>query len=126
MIFTARKILQKYPHSTILLITNRIQLNEQLKNFFSEFPSLIPHDNLISARNRSELLKILRGENRGNLIFANLHKFSNSTDQVFNNPNGVFLFIDEAHRSQNLKNQANLFSYAQVIRKIIPNGYYFA
>jgi type I restriction enzyme, R subunit len=129
MIFAARRIFEKYSQGTLLIITDRRQLNQQIKGFFSEFPSLLSRDRLISVENIDHLVKILQKPNFGKIIFTTLHKFQSQIEKPLNlliNPHGVFVFVDEAHRSQNLRAEENQFSYARVVRSVIPHAYFFA
>ncbi|CAI2198193.1 6316_t:CDS:2, partial [Funneliformis geosporum] len=55
----------------------------------------------------SKLKKALEKPNQGKIIFALVQKFQDLVDLkenkiTFENKAGVFVFIDEAHRSQNL------------------------
>ncbi|CAG8771208.1 1850_t:CDS:2, partial [Racocetra fulgida] len=111
MAFSAAKILSEYPQSTIFIITDRQELDRQLYGFFTEFPSLLNPENIIPVAKVRELTAILQKPNQGKIIFIILHKFRPQKFQdwlskggkEFRNSHGVFVFVDEAHRSQNLK-----------------------
>jgi type I site-specific restriction-modification system R (restriction) subunit len=129
MIFSAKRIFEKYPRSTLLIITDRRQLNQQIKGFFSEFPFLLSRDRLISVESIDYLVKILQKPNFGKIIFTTLHKFQGKNERewkTFFNPHGMFVFVDEAHRSQNFRVEEDRFSYARIVRSIMPQAYFLA
>ncbi|CAG8455511.1 21723_t:CDS:10 [Gigaspora margarita] len=113
MAFSAARILSEYPQSTIFLITDRQELDRQLYGFFTDFPSLLNSENIIPVSSVRELAVVLRKSNQGKIIFIILHKFRpqkfqdwlGKNEKEFKNPHGTFVFVDEAHRSQNLKIQ---------------------
>ncbi|CAG8752546.1 14481_t:CDS:2, partial [Racocetra persica] len=98
---------------TIFLITDRQELDRQLYGFFTDFPSLLNSENIIPVSTVRELAVVLRKPNQGKIIFIILHKFRpqkfqdwlDKNEKEFKNSHGVFVFVDEAHRSQNLKIQ---------------------
>ncbi|CAG8442406.1 3957_t:CDS:2 [Ambispora leptoticha] len=97
MIFSVGKILTDYPQSTILVVTDRQDLYQQLYGFFTEFSFLVPHESIDGIQSIQQLVKLLKKPNRG-----------------------------KAHRSQNLKFQEDRFSYARIMRQIFPEAYFFA
>lgn len=134
MVFATARILTDYPQSTIFLITDRQQLDQQLYNFFTEFPTLINPGNIIKVDKISSLTNLLKKPNYGKVIFIILHKFSQKfqdglgkSESEFKNPHETLVFVDEAHRSQNLKTQSNKPpGYARIVREIIPTARFFA
>ncbi len=117
---------------TILVVTDRNDLDGQLYNTFSmasETLNQIP----VQAGNRDELRDILASRQSGGIIFTTVQKFAllNEEDNhpVLSERNNIVVISDEAHRSQygdkakyNIKTGKFTFGYSKHMRDAIPNA----
>src|SRR5690606_32509646 len=88
---------------TIVIITDRNDLDEQLFNTFSLCKDLI-YQVPVRAESRSELRELLNNRAAGGVIFTTIQKFApedGSTDQpCLTDRENVVVIADEAHRTQ--------------------------
>lgn len=101
-------------HPRIVLVTDRTDLDKQLRNTFSAC-GLAP----VRANSGRHLLELL-SENRTTLVTTLVHKFDkalNVRKYVENSPD-IFLLVDEAHRSQYKNMHARM-------RQMLPMACYF-
>ena len=87
---------------TIVLITDRNDLDDQLFGTFSKSQNLL-RNTPIQAESRDHLKEILNGRDSGGIIFTTIHKFSaddNGEITTLTNRKNVVVIADEAHRSQ--------------------------
>jgi type I restriction enzyme R subunit len=100
MAFLANQLRHKYPGCTIMVITDRDELDRQIYERFREYAgTFFTLDDLIVIDNIKELKEQLARERKGKIIFTLIQKFRELNK--FHNPKGLFVLIDEAHRSQN-------------------------
>nr|CAG8551410.1 15252_t:CDS:2 [Entrophospora candida] len=107
MVFLAKKLRQEYQQCTIIVITDRQELDLQLLDRFQDYEDVFfaPKEFIIitSIKNLGENLA---KPNLGKIIFVLIQKFQIRELQAlptFSNSKGLFIFIDEYHRSQNLE-----------------------
>jgi type I restriction enzyme R subunit len=134
MLFLTR-LLMKSPHfasPTIVLITDRTDLDDQLSEQFTNAKSFIGDENVISVETRAELKTLLQNRNSGGVFLTTIHKFTESTELLTNRPN-VICISDEAHRSQiNLDQKLKIndqgvtrkFGFAKYLHDSLPNATY--
>lgn len=105
MAFLANQLRQKYPGCTIIVITDRDELDRQIYERFREYVgTFFTLDDLKVIDNIKELKEQLAKERKGKIIFTLIQKFQELNE--FRNSEGLFVLIDEAHRSQNLVTDA--------------------
>ncbi|CAH1755738.1 9166_t:CDS:2 [Entrophospora sp. SA101] len=109
MAFLANQLRRKHSDCTIIVITDRNELDRQIYERFREYEgTFFTLGDLEIIKDISKLKKQLdKQPNQGKIIFALVQKFQDLVDLkenkiIFENKAGVFVFIDEAHRSQNL------------------------
>lgn len=112
MVFYAGQLIQNFDNPTIVVLTDRNDLDEQLFNTFSKAKDIlrqIPKQ----ATNRKELRELLSVES-GGIIFTTIQKFTPGEDgdtmPVLTNRKNVIVIADEAHRSQYGMNAKTIIS----------------
>ncbi|CFW92686.1 Putative type-1 restriction enzyme [endosymbiont DhMRE of Dentiscutata heterogama] len=125
MAFLANQLRHKYSGCTIIVITDRDELDRQIYERFREYAgTFFTLDDLIVIDNIKELKEQLGKERKGKIIFTLIQKFQELTE--FHNPKGLFVLIDEAHRSQNLVADAEQkkVSWAWEMRRVFPQAFF--
>ena len=75
------RLLMKSPHfssPTIVLITDRTDLDDQLSAQFTNAKAFIGDDNVISVETRAELKSQLQNRQSGGVFLTTIHKFTES------------------------------------------------
>lgn len=131
MIYLVNKIRKQWPKSTILLITDRVSLDQQLyQRFINAKYFLRTKAEIIESR--KDLVLRLKNKEHFGLIFTTVQKFAEETG-LLSDRSDIFILVDEAHRSQNNiegerkishTNQEYItkFGYASFMRKAFPNA----
>jgi type I restriction enzyme, R subunit len=134
MLYLAR-LLMKSPHfssPTIVMITDRTDLDDQLSAQFTNAKAFIGDDTVISVETRAELKELLQNRNSGGVFLTTIHKFTESTELLTNRVN-VICISDEAHRSQiNLDQKLKIskegvetkYGFAKYLHDSLPNATY--
>jgi len=132
MVFYTGKLMLGLNNPTIVVITDRIDLDDQLFQTFSKSKRLIREEPK-KAESREHLKEIL-SVNSGGIVFTTIQKFEESADDpVLTNRNNVIVIADEAHRSQygfiaEMKieedNVQTKYGYAKYMRDALPNASY--
>jgi len=101
MLFLARLLMRSVELSspTIVLITDRTDLDEQLSGLFTNGKGFIGDHTVISVESRSQLRELLKNRNSGGVFLTTIHKFTEDTE-LLTERNNVICTSDEAHRSQ--------------------------
>lgn len=101
MLFLTRQLMRsrQLASPTIILITDRTDLDEQLSVQFSEARRFIGDDQVVSIQSRKQLRDLLKGRQSGGVFLTTIHKFNEDTDLLSERPN-IICISDEAHRSQ--------------------------
>ena len=137
MVFYTGKLVisEKLGNPTIVVITDRNDLDDQLFGTFAKSSSLL-RGNPIQAENRENLREILNGRDSGGIIFTTIHKFApDETGECLplTERKNVIVIADEAHRSQYgfsakvVKTEDEAFEkygYAKYMRDSLPNASY--
>ena len=117
---------------TIVLITDRTDLDTQLSEQFTEAKRYIGDNTVISVESRAELRELLQGRQSGGVFLTTIHKFTEDTE-LLTERNNVICISDEAHRSQiNLdqkirvteKGVQKTFGFAKYLHDSLPNATY--
>lgn len=88
---------EKMKNPTIVILTDRNDLDDQLFTTFGNCKSLL-RQTPIQATSREDLKKILNVSG-GGVVFTTIQKFSDETGEISNRDN-IVVVADEAHRSQ--------------------------
>ncbi len=127
------RLLMKSEHfesPTIVLITDRTDLDDQLSGQFTNAKSFIGDNNVKSVESRAELRTLLQGRKSGGVFLTTIHKFTEDTELLTERTN-VICISDEAHRSQtNLdqkvvvtsKGVKKTFGFAKYLHDSLPNA----
>lgn len=98
MVFYAHLLQEALNSPTIVVITDRNDLDDQLYSQFAkcqDFLRQIP----VQARSREHLKELLAGRIANGIIFTTMQKFEES-DEPLSERNNIIVMADEAHRSQ--------------------------
>jgi type I restriction enzyme R subunit len=131
MIYLVNKIRQMSPMSTILVVTDRISLDQQLSQRFLNAKNFLRTKAEI-IESRSKLIEKLKNKQQFGLIFTTVQKFAEHTG-FLSDRNDIYILVDEAHRSQNnIEGERKIsheteemivkFGYASFMRKAFPNA----
>ncbi|WP_299014523.1 type I restriction endonuclease subunit R [uncultured Polaribacter sp.] len=132
MLFLTRLLMKSVHFSspTIVLITDRTDLDDQLSGQFTNAKGYIGDNNIISVESRDHLRKEIQGRQSGGVFLTTIHKFTEDTELLTNRTN-VICISDEAHRSQtNLDQKVTLtkdgvsktFGFAKYLHDSLPNA----
>lgn len=134
MLFLSRMLMKStyFGSPTIILITDRTDLDDQLSGQFTNAKGFIGDETVISVESRSNLRQLLQGRNSGGVFLTTIHKFTEDT-QLLTDRNNVICISDEAHRSQtNLDQKVNVtekgvtktYGFAKYLHDSLPNATY--
>ena len=101
MLFLTR-MLMKSPHfhsPTILIITDRTDLDDQLSKQFIASKKYIGDETVVSIESRDKLREELQGRESGGVYLTTIQKFTEDIQLLTDRAN-VICISDEAHRSQ--------------------------
>ena len=101
MVFTAAKLVMALDNPTILVITDRNDLDDQLFGTFGNCIGLL-RQTPIQAKNRDHIKELLKVSG-GGVIFTTIQKFSPEEGNVYDTLSertNIVVVADEAHRSQ--------------------------
>lgn len=133
MVFYAGKIVQRLNNPTIVMVTDRNDLDDQLFGTFAGAKELLRQDP-VQAENREHLKELLKVSG-GGIIFTTIQKFSlvegeNEYGELSDRRN-IIVMADEAHRSQYGFNAtvresgdgASIsYGFAKYLRDALPNA----
>lgn len=132
MVFYAGKLMLGLNNPTIVVITDRIDLDDQLFQTFSKSERLI-REKPKKADSRENLKEILSVDS-GGIVFTTIQKFEeNAKDPILTDRKNVIVIADEAHRSQygfiaEMQMEDNdvttKYGYAKYMRDALPNASY--
>lgn len=134
MLFLTR-MLMKSPHfasPTIVLITDRTDLDKQLRDQFVNAKEYIGDSFVRSVESRTQLREYLQGRNSGGVFLTTIHKFTEDA-QLLSDRTNVICISDEAHRSQtNLDQKLTItekgvkksFGFAKHLHDSLPHATY--
>ena len=134
MLFLARLLMKSVDLSspTIVLITDRTDLDDQLSETFTNAKGYIGDQAIESVKSRDHLRELLKGRNSGGVFLTTIHKFTEDTELLTDRSN-VICISDEAHRSQvNLDQKVKVtedgvkrtFGFAKYLHDSLPNATY--
>ncbi|MBA2115574.1 type I restriction endonuclease subunit R [Bremerella alba] len=134
MLFLTRLLMKslEFESPTILLITDRTDLDDQLSKQFTDAKNFIGDQTVISVESREHLRELLEGRKSGGVFLTTIHKFTEDT-QLLTDRTNVICISDEAHRSQiNLDQKVKVtesgvkktFGFAKYLHDSLPNATY--
>lgn len=127
------RLLMKSKHfesPTIVLITDRNDLDTQLSETFVEAKKFIGDNTVISVESRAHLRELVQGRQSGGVFLTTIHKFTEDTELLTDRTN-VICISDEAHRSQvnldqkikvSAKGVTKSFGFAKYLHDSLPNA----
>ncbi len=119
---------------TIVLVTDRNNLDDQLYDTFVGAKALLRQDPVM-ADSRDDLRKQIGTRPAGGVVFSTIQKFQLDEKETkfpaLTERRNVFVFTDEAHRSQygfsaKVEKDGFKVGYAQHLRDALPNATFFA
>lgn len=134
MLFLTRLLMKSVDlkSPTIVLVTDRTDLDDQLSALFTNGKGYIGDESVISVESRTQLRDLLRERNSGGVFLTTIHKFTEDTE-LLTARNNVICISDEAHRSQvNLDQKIKVtdegvkktFGFAKYLHDSLPNATY--
>lgn len=119
MLFLTRLLMKSVDFSspTIVLITDRTDLDDQLSRQFCNATKYIGDDTVVPVESREDLRNKLTGRSSGGVFLTTIHKFTEDTE-LLSTRNNIICISDEAHRSQvNLDQKVVLDEKTGLVRK---------
>lgn len=122
MVMLGKWILENVPNSRLVILTDRTELDDQIERVFND----VGETDIAKTRSGKELMQFLEAS-KPRLVCSLIHKFGNQTDVDFDvflkelqeNPvktqGEIFVFIDEAHRTQGGK-------LNQIMKAVLQNA----
>lgn len=134
MVYLCRLLIRSkdLANPTILLITDRTDLDEQLSKQFSKAKAFIGEENIVSVDSREDLRSKLTNIKSGGVFLTTIQKFTEDTELLTTRSN-VICISDEAHRSQiNLEQKTVIgeagvttkYGFAKYLHDSLPNATY--
>lgn len=134
MLFLTRMLMKStYFHSpTILLITDRTDLDDQLSKQFISSKNYIGDETVVSIESREKLCQELQGRESGGVYLTTIQKFTEDLSLLTDRSN-IICISDEAHRSQiNLDQKVRItesgvertYGFAKYLHDSLPNATY--
>lgn len=132
MLYLTRLLMKSeyFESPTIVLITDRTDLDDQLAGQFTNAKNFIGDNTVVSVESRAHLRELLQGRQSGGAFLTTIHKFTEDTELLTDRTN-VICISDEAHRSQvNLdqkvkvteKGVTKTFGFAKYLHDSLPNA----
>ncbi len=134
MLYLSRLLMKSVELSspTIVLITDRTDLDDQLSEQFTNAKNFINEEKILSVESRADLRKHLQGIKGGGVYLTTIQKFTEDTELLTDRPN-VICISDEAHRTQiNLDQKLKVtdkgvevkYGFAKYLHDSLPNATY--
>ncbi|MBN8706183.1 MAG: type I restriction endonuclease subunit R [Bacteroidetes bacterium] len=132
MLYLTRLLMKSeyFESPTIVLITDRTDLDDQLSGQFTNAKTFIGDNTIISVESRAHLRELVQGRKSGGVFLTTIHKFTEDTELLTDRTN-VICISDEAHRSQvNLDQKIKVtdegvtksFGFAKYLHDSLPNA----
>lgn len=140
MVFFTGKIVLTMDNPTVVVITDRNDLDDQLFDTFAASKQLLRQEP-IQAQNRAHLKELLNVAS-GGVIFTTIQKFQPDEGNfypVLSDRQNIIVIVDEAHRTQygfkaktidekdeqgNIIGKKIVYGFAKYIRDALPNATY--
>ena len=136
MVFYAHLLQEALDSPTIVVLTDRNDLDDQLYGQFAKCKDFLRQEP-VQAESRENLKNLLAGRHANGIIFTTMQKFEESNEPLSERKN-IIVMADEAHRGQYglaekikiTKNEhgdevaKRIIGTARVIRNTLPNATY--
>lgn len=140
MVFATGKMVRMLNNPTILVITDRNDLDDQLFDTFAASKQLLRQEP-VQADGRSSLKELLKVAS-GGVVFTTIQKFQPEEGNVYeqlSDRSNIVVIADEAHRTQygfkaktvdekdaqgNVIGQKIVYGFAKYMRDALPNATY--
>jgi len=140
MVFYTGKIVLAMDNPTIVVITDRNDLDDQLFDTFAASKQLLRQEP-VQAENREELKRLLKVAS-GGIVFTTIQKFQPEEGNVYEELSGrenIVVIADEAHRTQygfraktiddkdergNVIGKKTVYGFAKYMRDALPKATY--
>ena len=140
MVFYTGKIVQRLNNPTVVVITDRNDLDDQLFDTFVSSKQLL-RQTPVQAESREHLKQLLAVQS-GGVVFTTIQKFQPEVGNIYDqltDRNNVVVIADEAHRTQygfkaktvEVRNEADevigseiKYGFAKYLRDALPNATY--
>lgn len=134
MLFLSRLLMrsEELDNPTIILITDRTDLDDQLSELFVNATDYIGDENIIRFDSRENLKENLNNRRSGGVFLTTIHKFTEFAGLLTDRDN-VICISDEAHRSQTNLDQTikvtengveKHYGFAKFLHDSLPNATY--
>ena len=134
MLYLTRLLMrgEHFENPTIVLITDRSDLDEQLSGQFVNAKNFIGDNQIESVESRADLRDKLRGRQSGGVFLTTIHKFTEDA-KLLSDRRNIICISDEAHRSQvNLDQKVKMtekgvtktYGFAKYLHDSLPNAVY--
>lgn len=134
MVFYAHLLQEVLDSPTIVVMTDRIDLDDQLYSQFSKCSEFV-RQTPVQAESKEHLKSLLEGRNANGIIFTTMFKFERGEEPLSNRRN-IVVMADEAHRGQYGMDERIIMSEndegetearivvgnARIIRDALPNA----
>ena len=139
MVFYVHRLVQLYPNCTIVVVTDRNDLDQQLyeqfagcQKFLRQEPQRVGFDlnekgKLTKTGGREDLVRKLKDLQTGGIIFTTIQKFEEGTGLLSEREN-IIVITDEAHRSQygdehwDVKAEKMKKGFSLLMREALPHA----
>lgn len=134
MLFLSRLLMKSeaFNNPTIVLITDRTDLDDQLSEQFENAKKFIGDNTVVSVESRLDLKAKLSGRKSGGVFLTTIHKFTEDISLLSERTN-IICISDEAHRSQTNfeqnvrtteKGVVKSYGFAKYLHDVLPNATY--
>ena len=134
MLFLTRQLMRSKQLSspTIVLITDRTDLDDQLSKSFLNATKFIGDKTIVQVESREKLKEHLENRSAGGVYLTTIQKFEEGTGLLSKRAN-IICISDEAHRSQTgleqkttvtVKGVKHHYGFAKYLRDSLPNATY--
>ena len=135
MLYLSRLLMRStdFASPTIIIISDRTDLDNQLSTDFTNAKKFIGDENIINIESRADLRNRLRGIESGGVYLTTVQKFAED-DEILSDRTNIICISDEAHRSQvNLdlkvkideeKGVTKSYGFAKYLHDSLPNATY--
>lgn len=134
MVFYSAKIIQTLANPTIVVITDRNDLDDQLFDTFAASTQILRQDP-VQAESREHIKELLKVD-AGGIVFSTIHKFWPDEGNIYetlSERDNIIVIVDEAHRTQygfkaKLDKESGEIKYgfAKYLRDALPNATFIA
>lgn len=134
MLYLTRLLMKSayFESPTIVLITDRTDLDDQLAGQFTNAKKFIGDNTVVSVESRANLRELIQGRQSGGVFLTTIHKFTEDAKLLSDRTN-IICISDEAHRSQLNKDKKTkidfekqtykeTYGFAFYLHKSLPNA----